>query len=108
MLEPKWLMSLGFAFPCSFCMNMLLPRGKQVPRCEMKTCGGPFVGRSFPDYSGPLTRTTLATHCFRCGESAKEAIVTKDSGYIGVCDKHLNSTITTSSDTLIPSAQVKL
>jgi len=108
MLEPKWLMSLGYAFPCSFCMEMSLPRGKQAPRCKMETCGGPFVGRSFPNYSGPLTKTTIATHCFRCGDPAQEAIVTKDGGYVGVCKKHLNSTIITSSDTLIPSAEVKL
>ena len=105
MLEPKWLMSLGYAFPCSFCTRMFLPPGKQAPRCTMETCGGPFSGRSFPSYSGPLTRTTLATRCFRCGDEASEAIVAKDGGYVGVCEKHLNSTIETSSDTLVPRSR---
>ena len=106
MLEPKWLMSLGFAFPCSFCTRMFKPPNREAPRCSMQTCGGPFAGRSFPDYQGPLTRTTIATNCFRCGEAASEAIVAKDGGYVGVCEKHLNSTVETSSDTLIPSTEV--
>ena len=105
MLKPEWLMSMGFAFPCSFCTRMFLPPGRKVPMCSMKSCGGPFVGRSFPDYQGPLTRTTIATKCFRCGDDAHEAIVAKDEGYVGVCKKHLNSTVPTSSDTLIPARE---
>lgn len=104
MLEPKRLMGMGFAFPCSFCTRMKLRSGREglVPGCEMETCGGPFVGKSFPDYSGPLTRDMIAKTCFRCGDPATEAIVTKDKGYVGVCEKHLNSTVPTSSDTLVP------
>lgn len=102
-MEPKWLLSLGYAFPCSFCTRMFIPPGKSAPRCVMTDCGGPFSGRSFPRYEGVLTRDTIATSCFRCGGRAKEAIVAKDGGYVGVCAKHLNSTIETSSDTLVPS-----
>jgi hypothetical protein len=29
-----------------------------------------MVGKSFPDYRGLLTKTTIATHCFRCGNPA--------------------------------------
>ena len=105
MLEPKWLMSLGFAFPCSFCTRMKRVVGKEAPFCTEEECGGPFLGRSFPRYHGPLTRTTIATHCFRCGDKASEAIVAKDEGYVGVCKKHLNSTIETSSDTLAPAGK---
>lgn len=105
MLEPKRLMNMGFAFPCSFCTRMFIPEGKEAPRCEMQTCGGPFVGKSFPDYVGPLTKTTIATHCFRCGGEAEEAIVATDGGYVGVCKPHLNSTVPSSVDTLIPSTE---
>lgn len=101
-MEPKRWMKMGFAFPCAFCTRMRVPEGREVPSCTMVTCGGPFVGKSFPDYAGPLTRTTIATHCFRCGEQAVEAIVTKDGGYVGVCEEHLNSTVPTSSDALVP------
>lgn len=102
-MESKRWMEMGFAFPCSFCTRMFVPEGKNAPRCTMQTCGGPFVGKSFPDYQGPLTRSTIATHCFRCGAMAYEAIVTTDGGYVGVCKPHLNSTVPTSSDTLIPA-----
>jgi len=100
--SPQWLLSLGYAFPCAFCSHMGPSDRYEYPSCSMENCGGPFVGRSFPCYQGVLTRTTLATHCFRCGEPAEEAIVTNDKGYVGVCQKHLNSTVPTSSDTLVP------
>lgn len=106
MLEPKRLMDWGFAFPCSFCEEMFLPPNNQFPRCEKSDCGGLFSGRSFPRYKGMLTRSAIATKCFRCGEPAKEAIVAeKDGGMVGVCKRHLNSTISTSSDTLVPDKE---
>lgn len=101
MLNPKPLMELGYAFPCAYCEEMKVFHGI-APACLVENCGGPFVGRSFPSYKGPLTRTTLATHCFRCGGVAREAIVIKDGGFIGVCEAHLNSTVPTSADTLVP------
>jgi len=101
-IEPKYLMSLGYAFPCCFCSRMSFYENKSYPECKEIDCGGLFIGKSFPRYKGPLTKTTIATHCFRCGKKAKEAIVMKDGGYLGVCEKHLNSTVETSSDTLIP------
>lgn len=101
----KELLRLGYAFPCAFCERLHVFRGKKAPSCEMESCGGPFSGRSFPDYKGPLTRSTLATHCFMCGDDVKEAIVAKDGGYIGVCDKHLNSTLPNNADTIIPSIE---
>ena len=104
-MESKRWMEMGYAFPCAFCTRMVIPEGSNVPRCFMQACGGPFVGKSFPLYTGPLTRATIATHCFRCGERAHEAIVTEDKGYVGVCKKHLNSTVPTSSDTLIPVSE---
>lgn len=103
MFSPEWLKSMGYAFPCCFCEQMQVPRGRSVPSCNMDKCGGPFVGRSFPQYKGPLTRQTLALNCFRCGDPAKEAIVVADGGYIGVCGTHLNSTVPTSADTLVPT-----
>lgn len=104
MLNAKRLMSLGYAFPCSFCDRMFVPPGG-APKCVMKDCGGPFSGRSFPRYKGILTRSTIAMHCFRCGDTAEEAIVAGDKGLVGVCKKHLNSTVPTSSDTLVPSKE---
>lgn len=102
MFSPEWLKSMGYAFPCTFCERMAAQKGREYPACEMENCGGPFVGRSFPMYKGPLTRATLATSCFRCGGEAEEALVLPDGGYVGVCKVHLNSTVPTSSDTLVP------
>lgn len=98
MEKTRRLMRSGYAFPCSCCDLLIDPR----VGCGKVTCGGPFAGRSFPCYQGPLTKMTLATRCFRCGDRVEEAIVARDGGYVGCCEKHLNSTLPNNADTMIP------
>jgi len=88
----------GFAFPCACCKRLWRAKAKGFDMCEVafmpgKDCGGPMAGMSFPMYEGPLTITSLATMCFRCGAPAVEAVTSRQQPdrFVGVCKKHLPS-----------------
>jgi hypothetical protein len=61
-----------------------------------------MVGKSFPDYRGLLTKTTIATHCFRCGNPAIDTFQMADGGYIGACRSHAGMLYPSSSTRMIP------
>jgi len=91
----KALLRQGYAFPCSYCKRMWAARERGLNSCrEMlprgAECGGPIGGYSFPLYEGPLTRSAIALHCFRCGEPAKEAVssIHNPDVLVGVCAAH--------------------
>lgn len=91
-MDTQGLMRLGFAFVCACCTK--LPSGIAAGKngCDLAgttNCGGPLLGKSFPMYSGPLTRQTRASLCFRCGEAGKMLLRTRDGGYVAVCEQHL-------------------
>jgi len=46
------------------------------------------MGRTFPDYKGPLTRAVLVNLCYFCGESSVGAVRIGQSR-VGVCKKHM-------------------
>jgi len=87
--RPEELLKKGFAFPCTVCAKMwrALDRGAEVCEASM-TCGGPMMGKSFPDYEGVLNGS-LVRFCFRCGRQASKLVSPPDGGYIGVCDEHI-------------------
>jgi hypothetical protein len=86
----------GFAFPCACCKRLWRAKAQGFDQCEVafmpgKDCGGPMAGMSFPLYEGPLTITSLATRCFRCGERAVEAVTSRKNPdrYVGACKVHV-------------------
>jgi len=95
----------GLSFVCRNCVWMwqAIERGDIERGCgRIATCGGPMVGRDFPDYKpiqGAPSREQLGRYCFMCGGEAAAVIHfvkrNKATGkveretYLGVCDKHL-------------------
>lgn len=103
------LLMEGYAYPCACCKKMWIAKARGYSQCHDAfvrgiDCGGPMSGMSFPRYDGPLTVTHLATHCFRCGETAVEAVSSRlnPDRLIGVCKKHLPTL-----DRLIPSEDLR-
>jgi len=64
-------------------------RGMPDPQCTRQgQCGGPFAGRTFPEYDGPITDFTQ--WCFVCAARATKAIkIGEKLRLIGVCDAHV-------------------
>lgn len=84
----------GYAFPCAMCVKLYWGKERGLDECragfEKKVCGGPLSGLGFPEYEGPLTRHSLATLCFRCGQPASKVVEgNRGPGLVGVCKKHL-------------------
>lgn len=98
------LLRRGYAFPCACCENMwaALRAGAVFCQALAPNCGGPLVGKSFPDYRGLLTKTTIATHCFRCGNPAIDTFRMADGGYIGACRSHAGMLYPSSSTRMVP------
>lgn len=82
----------GLPITCSTCK--LLDR--ETPgtwRCNQKgKCGGPFVGRDFPAYDGPINRSHWRERCLCCGSSALVAtmIVPGSETRFGLCAAHVS------------------
>lgn len=99
------LLRRGYAFPCACCENMWLALRSGVEFCDRlaPNCGGPLVGKSFPDYKGMLTKTTIAQHCFRCGNPAFQTVQVADGGYVGACRSHVGMLYRNSSTRMVPN-----
>jgi hypothetical protein len=92
----KALLRQGYAFPCSYCKRMWAAKERGLDSCGQvlprdMVCAGPIGGYSFPLYQGPLTRSAIALHCFRCGKKATEAVssVNNPETLVGVCADHV-------------------
>jgi hypothetical protein len=82
------LMARGYGFECAMCRHMWSAEDRGDDACG-QDCGGPFVGKSFPAYAGPLSREYMAKCCFMCGNpKLKHVVATADDGRVGVCEAH--------------------
>ena len=80
----KILLQSGMCFVCSMCLCCLDGNGK----CGKENCGGPIVGRDYPDYRGPLEN--FVNFCFACGDESEYGIKVKNGKKIvGVCKEHV-------------------
>lgn len=100
------LLRAGYAFPCATCAKMHRAVARGLASCEAaekgQECAGPLSGQSFPLYEGPLTKEMRAVTCFMCGGTATHTLETRDGVFHGVCAKHLNRCVPTSSEALVP------
>ena len=105
-MNPSKLMEAGYAFPCACCFKLHRAIGRGLEFCEHakdEACGGPFLGKAFPLYEGPLTRQMIASRCFRCGkESDYLAELPRKVGFLGVCEEHKEMLRPKSPQALIP------
>jgi hypothetical protein len=75
----------GLAYICTMCEHMSSSEDKGLNSCGKKDCGGPSVGKCFPEYKGPL-ETIFLDYCFRCGDPSTKAFSVDSGRRLGVCD----------------------
>lgn len=88
----------GLAFPCAMCKNYwdAAPSNGRTPlgmnwHCHKTACGGPMVGRSFPEFvGGLLPEGDWAHFCFVCAcpHDLSGVRVVGASRMLAVCDVH--------------------
>jgi len=107
-VNPSKLMAAGYAFPCACCFKLHRAIGRGLEFCEHardQSCGGPLLGKAFPMYEGPLTKTAIASKCFCCGENADYlAELPRGAGFLGACTKHGEMLRPQSSQAVEPGA----
>lgn len=100
------LMERGYAFVCAHCAKLHRQAARGLAMCEMalsaRECGGPMVGKAFPEYEGPLTRDTIADLCFRCGKPSENLVQVGGTGFVGACKEHVEMLRPQSSRAMVP------
>lgn len=79
------------SFVCATCRKFWkgAERGEQCEAFkEGKPCGGPIVGLDFPEYDGMMTRSSLAGHCFVCGNESDGVMERSGGKLVGFCKRH--------------------
>lgn len=66
--EVQTAVSKGLSFPCAMCSHHWSAKDRGQEHCGVATCGGPLIGRTFPDYSGPLPGGDWSHFCFVTGK----------------------------------------
>lgn len=89
------VMAKGVGWICAHCEHFWWGLSRGVPMCRIvfqkgqDACGGPIVGRTFPEYRGPLSRSIFPDRCFVCGDEATCGIQVRGSKeLIGACEEH--------------------
>lgn len=83
----------GMNVVCSFCEHYYEARDKfgEGSDCGVTKCGGPMVGRNFPEYKGPLDRSKFKSICLCCGSSdISYFILIKGEKSFGICNTHVD------------------
>ena len=93
----EMLVKDGVSFVCAMCnqLHEAISRGTCDKGCIVAQtggrCGGPLMGMSFPDYSGPL-RDGVASYmhnfCFVCGAKPQGIVRLKSGDMYGLCNDH--------------------
>lgn len=82
----------GVVFVCATCTKFWRGQDTGKDGClaaqHGKTCGGPLIGLTYPEYHGPLTGC-MTKFCFLCGAQSDAAVQVRDQGLVGVCKKHI-------------------
>lgn len=80
----------GMPLTCATCVHFHTARLAGKPSCGKIDCGGPVVGRDFPDYSGQIPRSKLAAICLMCGDSklSCQVVVLGKEQRFGLCEAH--------------------
>lgn len=79
----------GYSTVCATCDRLHPdPQRPEIRVCNERTCGGPFSGRDFPRYKGPIT--DFSRWCFVCGEPSKYGVQAPETARrFGLCQEHV-------------------
>jgi len=82
----SWALDQGAPVSCATCR--WFHEGNM--RCGKSECGGPAVGRDFPDYDGPIPREKFIERCLVCGDNAIKfhIIVGEGKTNFALCKRH--------------------
>lgn len=76
-------------FGCASCEHYHAAKNKGLPDCGKPLCGSPLVGKTFPEYSGPMTEMRYV--CWVCGDDAKVGLhFIGAQRTLGACNEHKN------------------
>lgn len=82
-------LKLGFPVSCATCEHLKSAWDTNADDCgKTLTCGGPILGRSFPDYKGPLTAQAFERVCLVCGRDDADFLVFGGLRRFGLCSQH--------------------
>lgn len=82
----------GLAYICTMCEHMSNSVDKKLTDCGHSSCSGPSVGKTFPDYKGPLSQI-LCEYCFRCGDPSEKILELDSAHRLGVCSECLEKVL---------------
>lgn len=89
----------GNPITCATCVHFFEARAKGLDTCGKTLCGGPIIGRDFPEYKGQIPRNKFSEICLLCGSGilyCHMVVPGKDQRF-GLCLAHkdaLNGIIT--------------
>lgn len=82
-------LDFGYPLTCATCVHFYTACASGLLDCGKTACGGPIVGRDYPDYKGQIPREKFPALCLMCGDSkiAYKVVVTGESKF-ALCEKH--------------------
>jgi len=87
--QSREALRLGFPITCATCERLHCAWDTGASDCgHTETCGGPILGRDFPDYKGPIKRVAFAELCLICGSSDLRLHVVSNQSRFGLCNAH--------------------
>ena len=79
----------GFPITCATCVHFYAACAQGLPSCGKTECGGPVVGRDFPDYQGQIAREKFSEICLLCGDSnIRYKVVVGGKPRFALCEQH--------------------
>lgn len=80
----------GYPVTCATCVHFYAACAMNLPSCGKAQCGGPIVGRDFPDYKGQIPRNKFSQICLMCGNSKLycHVVVPGKEQRFGLCLEH--------------------
>lgn len=80
----------GYPLTCATCIHFYTAKANGSDSCGKTACGGPIVGRDYPDYKGQIPRSKFASICLMCGTGkiAYHVVVPGNDQRFGLCEEH--------------------
>jgi hypothetical protein len=99
----------GFPISCATCVHFYAACAAGLPSCGKTLCGGPIVGRDFPEYKGQIPRNKFEAICLMCGsvDLACHVVVAGKEQRFGLCKEHEHTFtgVVTNPENPLPQSQ---
>lgn len=79
----------GYPLTCASCIHFYTACANGLSSCGKTQCGGPVVGRDYPDYKGQIPREKFPAICLMCGDSKiAYKVVVAGTPKFALCETH--------------------